>query len=106
MPSLRMLLAHGLERHDVFRVRAKRANPAAARVTAVPAGPDIHRAAAKYAASEEAVNRQKTQTMPSSSAFNTARVRSRTPSLERMLDTWFFTVPSATFSELAISLLL
>src|SRR6185312_13432077 len=44
------------------------------------------------------------QTMPSSSAFSTARVRSRTPSLERMLETWFFTVPSATFSELAISL--
>lgn len=46
------------------------------------------------------------QTMPSSNAFSTARVRSRTPSLDRMLETWFFTVPSATPSELAISLLL
>src|SRR5690348_8404362 len=45
-------------------------------------------------------------TIPSSSAFRTARVRSRTPSLDRMLDTWFLTVPSATLSELAISLLL
>lgn len=47
-----------------------------------------------------------TQTMPISNALSTARVRSRTPSLERMLETWFFTVPSATVSELAISLLL
>src|ERR1700754_3500411 len=46
------------------------------------------------------------QTIPSSRAFRTARVRSRTPSLERMLETWFFTVPSATRRELAISLLL
>src|SRR5690625_4893604 len=46
------------------------------------------------------------QTMPSSSAFRTARVRSRTPSFDRMLETWFFTVPSATCSELAISLML
>ena len=45
-------------------------------------------------------------TIPSSNAFSTARVRSRTPSLERMFDTWFLTVPSATPSELAISLLL
>ena len=45
-------------------------------------------------------------TIPSSSAFSTARVRSLTPSLERMLETWFLTVPSATLSELAISLLL
>ncbi len=43
-------------------------------------------------------------TIPSSKAFNTARVRSRTPSLERMLETWFLTVPSATLSEFAISL--
>lgn len=45
-------------------------------------------------------------TMPNSNALSTARVRSRTPSLERMLETWFFTVPSATPSEWAISLLL
>ncbi len=32
----------------------------------------------------------------SSKAFSTARVRSRTPSLERMLETWFLIVPSAT----------
>lgn len=44
-------------------------------------------------------------TIPNSNAFSTARVRSRTPSLDRMFDTWFFTVPSATPSELAISLL-
>ena len=60
-----------------------------------------HRGAAGPAAT-----RAELQTMPSSSALSTARVRSRTPSLERMLDTWFFTVPSATRSELAISLLL
>lgn len=41
---------------------------------------------------------------PSSKAFSTARVRSRTPSLLRMLETWFLTVPSATLSALAISL--
>jgi hypothetical protein len=35
------------------------------------------------------------QITPVSSALSTARVRSRTPSLARMLDTWFFTVPSA-----------
>ena len=46
------------------------------------------------------------QTIPNSSALSTARVRSRTPSLDRMFDTWFLTVPSATPSELAISLLL
>ena len=45
-------------------------------------------------------------TMPISKALSTARVRSRTPSLDRMLETWFLTVPSATVSELAISLLL
>ena len=36
------------------------------------------------------------QTYPRSTALRTARVRSRTPSLARMFDTWFFTVPSAT----------
>src|SRR5690606_31230012 len=41
----------------------------------------------------------------SSNAFSTARVRSRTPSLDRMFETWFLMVPSATPSELAISLL-
>jgi hypothetical protein len=46
------------------------------------------------------------QTMPISNALSTARVRSRTPSLDRMFDTWFLTVPSATPSEFAISLLL
>src|SRR5690606_28615731 len=45
------------------------------------------------------------QTSCSSKALSTARVRSRTPSLLRMLDTWFLIVPSATPSELAISLL-
>ncbi len=45
-------------------------------------------------------------TIPSSNAFRTARVRSRTPSFDRMFETWFLTVPSATLSELAISLLL
>src|SRR5690606_20783085 len=45
------------------------------------------------------------QTSLSSKALSTARVRSRTPSLDRMLDTWFLTVPSATPRELAISLL-
>src|SRR5690606_41959296 len=45
------------------------------------------------------------QTSCSSKAFSTARVRSRTPSLLRMFDTWFLIVPSATPSELAISLL-
>src|SRR5688572_12723405 len=45
-------------------------------------------------------------TIPSSNAFSTARVRSRTPSFDRMFDTWFLTVPSATPSEFAISLLL
>src|SRR5690606_5150259 len=45
------------------------------------------------------------QTSFSSKAFSTARVRSRTPSLDRMLETWFLTVPSATPRELAISLL-
>lgn len=44
------------------------------------------------------------QTSFSSKALSTARVRSRTPSLERMFETWFLTVPSATPSELAISL--
>ena len=34
------------------------------------------------------------------------RVRSSTPILERIFETWFLTVPSATPSELAISLLL
>src|SRR3546814_17334071 len=45
------------------------------------------------------------QTSCSSKALSTARVRSRTPSLDRMFDTWFLIVPSATPSELAISLL-
>src|SRR3982751_6768581 len=49
---------------------------------------------------------QRDQTIPRWSAFRTARVRSRTPSWERMFETWFFTVPSATPSEFAISLLL
>jgi hypothetical protein len=43
---------------------------------------------------------------PNSSAFNTARVRSRTPSLARMLDAWFFTVPSTVPSASEISRLL
>ena len=47
-----------------------------------------------------------TQIYPSSSAFRTARVRSRTPSLDKMLDAWFLTVPSAVPSALAISRLL
>src|SRR3546814_9495373 len=45
------------------------------------------------------------QTRCSSKALSTARVRSRTQSLYRMFDTWFLIVPSATPSELAISLL-
>src|SRR3546814_15437021 len=45
------------------------------------------------------------QTSCSSKALSTARVRSRTPSLLRMFDTWFLIVPSATPSQLAISLL-
>jgi hypothetical protein len=40
---------------------------------------------------------------PSSSAFSTARVRSRTPSFDMMLDAWFFTVPSAVPNVSAIS---
>jgi hypothetical protein len=46
------------------------------------------------------------QITPVSSALSTARVRSRTPSLARMLDTWFLTVPSAVASTSAISRLL
>src|SRR3546814_16565810 len=37
-------------------------------------------------------------------AFHTARVRSRVPSLSRITDPYFFTVPSARTSERAISL--
>src|SRR5690606_40707415 len=37
---------------------------------------------------------QRAQTSCSSKALSTARVRSRTPSLLRMLDTWFLIVPS------------
>jgi hypothetical protein len=40
------------------------------------------------------------------SAFSTARVRSRTPSFEKMLDVWFFTVPALISKVSAISLLL
>src|SRR5713101_5561803 len=36
-------------------------------------------------------------------ALSTARVRSRTPSLERIFETWFFTVPSDKSSASAIS---
>ena len=36
-------------------------------------------------------------------AVSTARVRSRTPSFDRMLEAWFFTVPSAAPSASAIS---
>jgi hypothetical protein len=36
-------------------------------------------------------------------AFKTARVRSRTQSLARMLPTWFFTVRSATLNAKPIS---
>jgi hypothetical protein len=43
---------------------------------------------------------------PASRAFRTARVRSRTPSLARMLETWFLMVPSAVPRASAISLLL
>jgi hypothetical protein len=43
---------------------------------------------------------------PSASALKTARVRSRTSSLVKMLEVWFFTVPSAIPSALAISRLL
>src|SRR3546814_6327368 len=46
--------------------------------------------------------RGRRHTSCSSKALSTARVRSRTPSLDRMLDTWFLIVPSATPSELAI----
>ncbi len=46
------------------------------------------------------------QMRPSSSAFSTARVRSRTPSLERTLDVWFLIVPSVVFRARAISRLL
>src|SRR6202011_5868241 len=40
------------------------------------------------------------------SAYRTAFVRSLTPSLEKMLDTWFLTVPSLILSAFAISRLL
>src|SRR6266446_5807103 len=36
-------------------------------------------------------------------ALSTARVRSRTPSFERILETWFFTVPSEMSRASAIS---
>ena len=44
--------------------------------------------------------------MPSSTALSTARVRSRTPSFERMFEMWFLTVPSASSNAPAISRLL
>jgi len=43
---------------------------------------------------------------PISIAFRTARVRSRTPSLPRILDTWFLIVPSDLLRAVAISRLL
>ncbi len=46
------------------------------------------------------------QRYPRSRALSTARVRSRTPSFERMLEVWFFTVPSAVPRASAISRLL
>jgi len=44
--------------------------------------------------------------MPNSTALSTARVRSRTPSFERMFEMWFLTVPSASSKARAISRLL
>src|ERR1051325_18109 len=46
------------------------------------------------------------QMYPRSRAFSTARVRSRTPSFDRMLEAWFLIVPSAVPSASAISRLL
>ena len=46
------------------------------------------------------------QTSPSSSPFSTARVRSLTPSFERMDEMWFLTVPSEMASSEATSRLL
>src|SRR5690606_22701677 len=70
------------------------------------AAPTRHRLVLPATARRAAAGRPSCrQTNCSSKAFSTARVRSRTPSLLRMLDTWFLIVPSATPSELAISLL-
>ena len=46
------------------------------------------------------------QNKPLSRPLSTARVRSRTPSFARMLDTWFLMVPSLIASAIAISRLL
>jgi hypothetical protein len=92
MPKLRMLLRHGLERYRRrLAVRTAKKPPHQGGPASAVAG---------------IFPFDRGQTIPISSAFSTARVRSRTPSFDKMLETWFFTVPSATFSELAISLLL
>jgi len=46
------------------------------------------------------------QIRPKSIALSTARVRSRTPSLESRLEMWFLTVPSVRLRRSAISRLL
>jgi hypothetical protein len=69
--------------------------PAEPRVRARPQGPGSGRQppAACKTAIDATRRRQRrdagvaTQTMPSSNAFSTARVRSRTPSLDKMLET-------------------
>lgn len=50
--------------------------------------------------------RRRLQIRSSSRALSTARVRSRTPSFERIVEMWFFTVPSARVRASAISRLL
>jgi hypothetical protein len=61
------------------------------------------RTAGAHGLPSESLNRPPAAQMtPISSAFSTARVRSRTPSFDRTLEVWFLTVPAAVPDASAI----